>query len=222
MIKLNKIAKIAQLSYENALRLHFDSISLFKLKSYSTAYFLSVISLEEFGKFCGLEDYYFDSAIMKQRMTEPVEVDGKLISDPERKFIELIYQHKIKQQWFLYFLDFKLPQSIISEIKSGSIERKKQNALYVGLRKINKTVDLKSKIINPLAIKKNYAKDQITIMNDNLLVFTLGVSKGVYGAEIQEVEASLKNRKVFNKLINEWKYVKPSTKRKLNKIMQIK
>ena len=43
---------MAGLSFENGLRLHFDSILLFENKAYPSAYFLCVLAIEEIGARC--------------------------------------------------------------------------------------------------------------------------------------------------------------------------
>lgn len=62
-INLRKIDKMAGLSFENGLRLHFDSIVLFNSKSSPSAFFLSVLAIEEIGKSFLLTDFLFHSRI---------------------------------------------------------------------------------------------------------------------------------------------------------------
>ena len=57
------IEHMASLAFKNGLRIHNDSIVLFNNKSYSTAYFLSVLAIEEFGKVQLLDDLYYHNNI---------------------------------------------------------------------------------------------------------------------------------------------------------------
>lgn len=57
LVNLRKVEKMAYLALENGLRLHQDSILLFNNKRYPSAYFLSILALEEIGKFFLIEDF---------------------------------------------------------------------------------------------------------------------------------------------------------------------
>jgi len=48
--RINKLSRMSVLCYQNCVRLHYDSILLFKNKRYPTACALSIIALEEMGK----------------------------------------------------------------------------------------------------------------------------------------------------------------------------
>jgi len=93
-ISLNKVDKMAGLSFENGLRLHFDSILLFENKSYPSAYFLSVLAIEEIGKVFLITDFLWHSL-----------VDGRMEKEGEGKFLEGIYFHTVKQSSFAYNFD---------------------------------------------------------------------------------------------------------------------
>jgi AbiV family abortive infection protein len=49
-LNLRKIQRMAVVSIKQGINLHFDSMMLFKNKSYGTAIFVSVIAMEELGK----------------------------------------------------------------------------------------------------------------------------------------------------------------------------
>ena len=51
-----KLEKIGELSFHNAIRLHKDSVYLYKKKSFASAYFLSVLAIEEVGRVHMVED----------------------------------------------------------------------------------------------------------------------------------------------------------------------
>jgi AbiV family abortive infection protein len=59
-ISYYKLRRIVYLALKNAIRLHLDSIFLFKNKSYPSALQLSILTLEELGKAKELELYYSD------------------------------------------------------------------------------------------------------------------------------------------------------------------
>jgi AbiV family abortive infection protein len=57
--RLLKIARMSILCYKNAIRLHQDSILLFKRKRYPSANALSIIAIEEMGKYQSLSHAVF-------------------------------------------------------------------------------------------------------------------------------------------------------------------
>ena len=56
-----KFKKLAAESLKNGLRLHFDSILLYRSKSYPSALQLSILALEEISKSYWIEHYYYSS-----------------------------------------------------------------------------------------------------------------------------------------------------------------
>ena len=85
-LSLRKLQHIAGLSLKNGISLHFDSIKLYNLKSYSTALFISVIAMEEIGKAFGADHFVFHS-----------RVDGRVDKDFENEWINfLLGDHKGK------------------------------------------------------------------------------------------------------------------------------
>jgi len=210
-INLNKVDKMAGLSLENALRLHFDSILLFKNQSYPSAYFLSVLALEEIGKAFLIMNFLYHSY-----------TDGRMEEKWEEKFLKLIYSHHAKQNSFAYNLDSPMPSSkFFKSLYSGELEILKQNSVYVGLDRKHRKVNLKSKINNPLKINKAKAQKQITNVNDCLLELTLGVTKEVYIMDATSVEKIL-NKPLLTKLRKSWSLVSSKTKLELNKLEKIK
>lgn len=210
LVNLQKVEKMACLALKNGLRLHQDSILLFKNKRFPSAYFLSVLALEEIGKFFLLEDFWWHS-----------KVDGRMEKHWEEKFIGLIYSHRPKQNSFAYNLDGPLPTSkFTKELFNGNIELKKQSAAYVGLPRHKQKIDLKGKIFNPINISKIKAHKQITDINDKIIEFTLGVTKEVYSVETDSAKKLL-NRGLFKKLREIWPSCSSQTNKKLQKLLQI-
>ncbi len=88
-VNLNKIDKMALLSFQNATKLHLDSILLFNNDSYSSANYLSIISLEELGKIFLLADFLFHS-----------RVDGRYNSYKDPEMIK-IFGNNIEERYIL-------------------------------------------------------------------------------------------------------------------------
>ena len=210
LINLRKIEKMSCLAFKNGLRLHCDSILLFKNKCFPSAYFLSILALEEIGKFFLLEDFWWHS-----------KINGRMDKKTEEEFIKLIYMHRPKQSSFAYNLDGPFPTSIFAKsLFNGDIETKKQNAIYVGLFRSKRKINTKSKINNPINISKLKSSNQITSVNDKLILFILGVIKTVYSVETECAEKIL-NKNLYKQLRKKWSIVKATTKRKLQKLEQI-
>ena len=64
-VNLRKIDRMAVLAFKNSLRLHEDAIILFNKHRFPSAYTLSVLSLEELGKYFSLEDFFFIAVLME-------------------------------------------------------------------------------------------------------------------------------------------------------------
>jgi AbiV family abortive infection protein len=210
LVNLRKIERMACLALKNGLRLHFDSILLFKNNCFPSAYFLSVLALEEIGKFFLIEDFWWHS-----------KVDGRMEGQWEEKFIELIYFHRPKQNSFAYNLDGPVPTSkFTKELFNGNIELKKQKAVYVGLPRNKRKINIRGKINNPMSISKEKAGGQITSVNDKIIEFTLGVVKGVYCVETNCAEKVLSS-KLFKELNKEWPIRSSRIDKKLQKLSQV-
>ena len=140
-ISLNKVDKMAGLSFENGLRLRFDSILLFGNKAYPSAYFLSVLAIEEIGKaWLSMDSSY-------QRVGERKEKEW------EEKFLEPIYFHTAKQSSFAHNFDSPIATNrFLKALYKGESEILKRNSVYVGLARNRRKINLKSRINNPLRI----------------------------------------------------------------------
>lgn len=206
-INLRKIDKMAGLSFENGLRLHFDSIVLFNSKSFPSAFFLSVLAIEEIGKSFLLTDFLFHSRI-----------DGRMGEKMEKKWLGLIYLHRTKQNSFAFnFGSIFSTDNFFESIYKGEQEILKQNSVYIGLERNKRKINLKSRINNPLKINEKKAQDQITSINDCLLYFILGAIKEAYCVDADSVEELL-NEHLYNKLKKLWPYIHYKTKVKLAKL----
>lgn len=155
-----KFKKFAEESLRNALRLHYDSMLLFSYASYPSAFHLSVLALEELSKADWIDNYYYTS------MTNEEFPD----LDFEQNWLKLLYSHPKKQMnfvardWFRYTAKFR------EFIKEKKLEYKKQQSIYVGLKRSHDQIDTQSRISIPnKKIKMQDAKQLISLMNDEFL-----------------------------------------------------
>jgi AbiV family abortive infection protein len=152
-ISFRKVAGLEYECYHNALDLHFDSILLAKARSFASAFAISVIASEEFGKGFGFAELSFQAGFSK-RFNE----------NDERFFVALLSDHKLKQGWFVSELfGVGAPKSILKRYRTMQVD--KNNALYVGVRKGN------HQIVRPFLISASKAKEQIRTVNEGLIGF---------------------------------------------------
>ena len=208
-IDLNKVDKMAGLSFENGLRLHFDSILLFKNQSYPSAYFLSVLAIEEIGKAFLLGDFLWHSLC-----------DGRMEQEWEQRILERVFSHRFKQSSFARVFDLIAKSGFVKSLYHGELETVKQNSVYVGLARDKRKINLKGRINNPLKIGRMKAQKQITNVNDCLLEFTLGVMKQVYGVDSPCVE-DLLHKRLLSQLKDQWPLIGRKTKIRLKKLEEI-
>jgi AbiV family abortive infection protein len=197
-MNLHKLNRMEFLAFKNALRLHDDSILLYRKKSYPSAFALSILAAEEYGKASWLQhfSYYWHDYDDKWKNT--------LLLDT--------YSHITKQTIF--------QNDIASFLKSGKftthvphLESSKQNAIYVGLPRKKKTVNLKGKIIVPFAVSAKLARRQITALNDLLLDLAFGIRDGYYSWDTFEVERMM-NGRLIRRLTKSWPFSSRSAVRK--------
>lgn len=208
-VNLDKIDRMAGLTFKNSIRLHFDSILLFNNASYSSAFFLSILALEELAKVYMLEDFLWHS-----------RVEGRWGEKEDRKFLNSIYFHKVKQNWFTSQFFDMISKKFIKTIYSGNLETLKQNSVYVGLPKNKHKIDLKGKIINPLKISEEKAKNQITIMNDCLLELCLIIVKEVGCMDSYYAEDVI-NESLVDEIENKWEYISNVAKKRINQLKEL-
>ncbi len=205
LLNINKIEKMASLAFINCIRLHKDSIFLFTNGSYPSAFFTSVISLEEFGKVLWLSDVLFH--------TRGDEMDRA----GQEMWIESIFSHQRKQGIFAHEFMMELPKPFLKFIRENKIESEKQNSIYVGLVKKGRKINFDGKLTTPFRFDEKKAKRQITLLNDALLIRILGTIKGVFGIDSEEVE-ELMTRDLFMDLRSSWEHISPTTKKKIIKL----
>ncbi|MEX2163488.1 MAG: AbiV family abortive infection protein [Sulfuricaulis sp.] len=206
---LRKLDRMGVLSFQNALRLHEDAILLFKNQSHASAYGLSVLSLEELGKYLVLEDLVWRS-----------RTEGRYPPDQEEAIVRLTYDHRYKQNKFAVYVELPMfARKAIQRIFDGSVEKAKQNAFYVGLPRKGRKVDLKARIASPFKTTKKQTETQITVVNDFLLVLTAGSVKGTHIVDIEELEGLLTHR-LIDRLQGLWPKMGRDARRDFRKIMR--
>lgn len=189
MGNLNKIKKIATESFSNGLRLHKDSITLFKQNSIPSSYMLSILAQEEIGK----------SYLMSEIIFQDTDNTGLVDNEYTKLITKCMTSHQVKQGWFSRQADdfFKYSgkkyPKIIKEISSGKLEENKQNSIYVGVTKSKNKIDLANgKVIIPeKRIKINQAEFQITRVNDFIIEFIEGVRRGILCVDVDGVDGLL-------------------------------
>ena len=154
-----KYKRLAAVSLKNALRLHADSIFLYRSGSYPSAFQLAVLTLEEFSKAEWIDHYYYSSLIF-----------GRFPDfEFEQQWLSLLYSHPKKQYAFVAQDLFEFSPKLVRLIKSQQLEKKKAQAVYVSLERNRKHVDTTSRISTPARIKEADAKQIISLVNQELV-----------------------------------------------------
>ena len=154
-----KLERIAVESLRNSLRLHFDSILLYKNESYPSCFHLSVLCMEEFSKAKWVNDYVW---ISETNEGYPSEKD-------EQEWLKLLYLHPSKQINFIGRDLFDYSPKFSKFIFDRKLELKKQNSIYVGLSRKKGKVDISSRVSTPQCIKQKDAKQLVSLVNSEYL-----------------------------------------------------
>ena len=206
-VNLDKIDKMALITFQNVVRLHLDSITLFMANSYPSAFYLSVIALEELGKIFLISDFLYDSRVTgrynEYKSEELFRVFGKNLE--EGYFKKIVFNHKRKQFHFVRTFDRedKPSTQYFKKIADGTIENEKQNSLYVGLKRFGKKIDMKSPIINPLKLTKKTSEYQINLIHKCLLELTLYVWVEAWTTDSNYLDDYL-DANIYNDLKTKW------------------
>ncbi len=210
-ISSKKLEKIGELSFHNAVRLHKDSIHLHKKKSFASAYFLSILALEEIGKVHMVEKgLHWDDGL------------GEL----EQDFLNMFYSHLGKQSYFFhnsYFNNWSehgdTHKRFLEGVSKGKLESVKQNSVYVGLPKKGKKVNIKGRLSNPLKISEAKAFKQITLMSDEILSLSFGYIYEIYGIDNELIIRHF-TRAFFNRVQKIWPFKSLKAKRYFEKTVK--
>jgi AbiV family abortive infection protein len=205
-VNLEKIENMEKMAFHNALRLHNDSIILYNNRSFPSSFQLSVLSQEEFGKVHMLDDFIWHSYI-----------DGRMGEHYETQWLGMTYNHLSKQNNFIRNADLILKKKFIHDVYSGKLEMAKQNATYVGLKRVKGKVQLKSRIHSPFAITKEKAKRQITSVNDHLLHLTLGTITETFSIDCEPINEIL-TLELYKEIKSKWKFIGGIAKNRLKKL----
>ena len=220
-VYLDKIDKMSFITYQNCLRLHLDSIVMFKNKSFPTAYYLSIISLEELGKIFILADFLYNSRANgrynEYQDPEMLKIFGANFE--EGYFKQTVYNHQSKQYSFVrtFDSDYKPSNKYYKDISKGLIEPKKQNSLYVGLKRNKNKIDMNSRIINPNKISVSFVFNQIELMHKSILELIICVSKDFWTTDSDHLDEYL-NEQMYYDLKTKWTVKKKSFLKRLVKL----
>lgn len=141
------LSKLKAEIHINAARLFVDGCELFKNRSHSSAFALAILSLEELGKL-EMVDHICDDISLNPHYDA-------------QKFLEhlfshsMFFSHRNKQMWASDPL-FNFKKKRIKEIPEGVLDRRKQDALYVGY--------FNRRIRSPRRITPQKAYDELTIV----------------------------------------------------------
>lgn len=204
----NKLQKLELLAFENCLKVHQDSIILFKNGSYSSAYFLSVIALEEMGKVLWIDETIFHTRV------DDMDRDG------QEFYLKSIFHHSHKQGIFAHILGFDLPKPFLKLIQDKTLETKKQNSLYIGLPKKGRDINWNGKITTPKVISKNTVYKQITMLNDVLLELILGCIKRTTSIDGKLLFNAM-DRKMYYRLMFGWEHMSKKTNSRLQALESV-
>lgn len=185
MISLKKLSNIAILSFKNGYRLHLDSLRLFSIKSYPTATMLSILSMEEFGKYFSISSYVFYTSVNDTRNIKF-----------EDNFLKQLYSHPFKQKACFGRDGFKFSQQLIEHASNRKFEELKQKSLYVGFRKNKGKILYNIPYYNPMKITKSTAKKQIMFLNDLLLDMAKEHINGIIEMDEDAVNELLSERMI--------------------------
>lgn len=180
MVSYSKLSRIAVLAFKNGYRLHIDSLRLLSKKSYASATMLSVLAMEEFGKYFSLSSYVFYTGTNDTR-------DDSF----EDEYLRGLYLHPLKQQ-MCFGRDGFLPSAELSRRASErEFEELKQSSTYVGFRRSKQSIRYDKPICNPLKISKTTATRQVRFLNTLLINMAKDRLAGIIEMDEEEVNEML-------------------------------
>jgi AbiV family abortive infection protein len=182
-LSTRKLNALQYACFQNALRLHFDSVLLAGMRSFASAFAISVIASEELGKAFAIAEITFQAGFDKGRFhAEDTKFVRALLSD-----------HKLKQGWFVSsFIGIFGRKEVLMRYKT--IQSAKNDAIYTGVRKGN------HQIVRPFLMSASKAKKQIRTVNNALIDSVEGTLNGSYYFE-EVAQGVLRSRRLLNKLL---------------------
>ena len=187
MVTFNELTGMAILAFKNALRLHFDSAILLKNKSFASATMLSVLAMEEFGKYFSLSSYVFYKSVNETR-------DLKF----EEEYLKKLYNHPFKQKAFFGQGFESADQSRIQD-NERYFENLKQRALYVGYGRDKGKILFDKEVNSPETITNEIATKQVEFLNDLIMDMVNQQQSGIIYMDEDEVN-DLFNENLLRKL----------------------
>jgi hypothetical protein len=115
--------------------------------------------MEELAKAQWVDDYYYSS----------VTNEGFPDADFEQEWLSLLYFHPEKQFAFVAINIFEFSPKLVQLIKSKKLEHKKQQAVYVGVERVGRKIDINGRISTPMRIKEQDAKQIISLVNQEFV-----------------------------------------------------
>jgi len=142
-ISFRKLGELEFQCYQNALRLHSDSILLYTKDSFASAFALSVLANEEFGKGFAIAEICFHA-----------KFENRFGPQDEHFLRALLSDHKLKQGWFRSYVfgGILTHKRFIKHF--ARIQFEKNNAFYVGVRERN------HQIVRPFLLPKSKARNR--------------------------------------------------------------
>jgi AbiV family abortive infection protein len=182
-MSFRKLGELEFQCYQNALRLHSDSFLLYTKHSFASAFALSVLSNEEFGKGFAIAEVCFQASF-----------ETKFGEHDEKFLRQLLRDHRLKQGWFVsHALDWPLITHKYQQKRFQRQQSDKNDAFYVGIRTGN------HQIVRPFRLPKSKARNQLKITNDALIDMIEGTLSGKYCYE-EVLDDILRSRRLLKNL----------------------
>lgn len=157
-LSARKYKRLAVEALRNSLRLFKDAQTLFATASWPTAFQLTVLAIEEFAKARWVDHVYYSSITNTGLPSEQLE----------QETLRPLYLHQPKQEWYLRDGYFDFSPKLHREVKSGLLDRRKQEATYVSLPKRGKRVDVNARVSVPDRIKEAETKQLMSLFAKEL------------------------------------------------------
>jgi AbiV family abortive infection protein len=181
-ISYRKLNELEFQCFQNGIRLHFDSVTLFKHQSFASSFALSVIASEEFGKGFAIDEISFQARTGEGFHSEDEKILSALLSD-----------HKLKQGWFVSSLfGIFAPKQLLKQYQK--VQTEKNDALYVGVRKGN------HQIVRSFTVSKSKARNQLRMVNDGLIKFVRNRLSEI-DCDLDVFDEVLRRRKLLKQLM---------------------
>lgn len=204
---LRKIQRVATSSFKNAVRLHEDAILLFDNDRIPSALQMSILSIEEIGKYFMYEDVWWHNKTGETWSIEDMQ-----------QFLRGVYSHTSKQSWFahqVHYGPFSISKPLIKILETGELENIKQKATYVGMPRKDKNINFDRRLTSPKRTSRRRAEDFITMVNDYIIELALGTRKGFYILDIDEIDNWLAEPETEHHFLELWPLMRKSTKKRL-------